>query len=439
MHARSDSPPSIADSVSSSLWAGWLIVLLCLPLHTVLGEEVPNDSVAGVLGGTGRSSRSFSILDFAPPGGSVDQSGQTDTAEALGAAIRAANGFTFYSPTHPAEPACVFIPAGIYRVSAALPAFLGAGCLIGVGSAQSVIVIDSKVSGDVFVWSEAWSAYRTSGATVRGIQIKGVAQSVGQQNALMFYDRNDDITLADVLITDVPGRAIGTGILKPKGSAGQAYIRESHFSDVWIWRCGASHVPAFELATQGTGIEDGTNEVSLARIDIYGSKGPSLVIRNSSAHGVIRDLKFESLRIEGLEFGAYDGDLLDVGDPQMEGLIGNLSFTNLELIDPYVAHAAFRVVSAAAPGAGPARIFIQGFIGGGIPKGFGLRIDNGSSIRAVLSEIRSVETNVTIGPKVSDIVLDGGGAERTWTYQIDPSSVGAVLTPTWYRGNPRNQ
>jgi hypothetical protein len=164
-----------------------------------------------------------------------------------------------------------------------------------------------------------------------------------------------------------------------------------------------------------------------------------LVIRNSSAHGVIRDLKFESLRIEGLEFGAYDGDLLDVGDPQMEGLIGNLSFTNLELIDPYVAHAAFRVVSAAAPGAGPARIFIQGFIGGGIPKGFGLRIDNGSSIRAVLSEIRSVETNVTIGPKVSDIVLDGGGAERTWTYQIDPSSVGAVLTPTWYRGNPRNQ
>jgi hypothetical protein len=422
--------------MNSSLWAGWLIVLLCLPVHTVLGEEAPNNRTSGVLGSAGRDPRSFSILDFAPSGESVDQSGVRDTAQALGAAIRAANGFTLYSPAHPAEPACVFIPAGVYRVSAALPEFVGAGCLIGEGSAQSVIIIDPKMSGDVFVWSEAWSAYRTSGATVRGIQIKGVPPALGRQNALMFYDRNDSVTLEDVLITDVPGRAIGTGILKPKGSAGQAYIRESHFRDVWIWRCGASHVPAFEFATQGTGTEDGTNEISLARIDIYGSRGPSLVVRNNSAHGVIRDLKFESLRIEGLEAGTYDGDLLDIGDPQMAGLIGNLTFTNLELIDPYIGQSAVRIASSAAAGSGPARIFIQGFIGGGIPKGFGLRIDNGSSIRAVLSEIRSSGTNVTIGPKVSDIVLDGGGAERSWTYQIDPSSAGAVLTPAWVRGNP---
>jgi len=410
--------------------------LLFVPLQAVLGRDAPNDAALGEPRVSVLNSRLFSILDFARPGEPVDQSGQVDASDALGAAIRAANKFTFYSPTHPAEPACVFIPSGIYRVAAPVPSFLGAGCLVGQGSMLSIVVIDPKVSGDLFVWSEAWSAYRTSGATVRGIQIKGVAQSVGEQNALMFYDRNDSVTLDDVLITDVPGRAIGTGILKPKGSSGQAYIRESHFRDVWIWRCGASHVPAFELATQGTGTEDGTNEVSLARIDMYGSKGPSLVIRNNSAHGIIRDLKFESLRIEGLESGTYDGDLLDIGDPQTKGQIGNLTFTNLELIDPYIGQAAVRVASSAPPGAGPARIFMQGFIGGGIPKGFGLKIDNGSSIRAMLSEIRSIGTNVIIGPHVSNIVLDGGGAERTWTYQIDPSSVGAVLTPNWTRGNP---
>lgn len=371
----------------------------------------------------------FNILDFAPAGQAIDRAGSMDVSDALAKAVEAANAMTHFAKDHPPQPACIYIPAGIYRVSKPPPMFKGAGCVIGDGSAQTILNLSPEFVGDLFAWSEAWIVYKTSGATARGLRINGSQQARAAQNALMFYDRNDNVTLDDLYINDVPGRAIGIGLLKPIGSAGQAYIRESNFRSLRVFGCGRADVPAVEIASQGTGHLDGTNEVSTSQLDIFAAKGVSLVIRNSST-GVVRDLKFDALRIEGGGGdGPGQGDLLQIGDPNMRGGVGHLSFTNLELIDPNPGYAAVRITAAPPPAEAPARIYLQGYIGGGLSKGEGLRIDRGTLIEAILNQIRTDGTNVAIGPDVKDVVLDGGGAEKQWTISIDPSSRSAVQVP----------
>ena len=142
----------------------------------------------------------------------------------------------------------------------------------------------------------------------------------------------------------------------------------------------------------------------------------------------MRDITVDALRIEGLEQGGIAADLLTIGDPVMNGRVNNITLSNLELIDPYEGYAALRIT--AAPGApAPYQITVQGAIGGGIPKGQGLRIDAGRTSVFRLSGIYTFDTNVWIGPHVSGIVLDGGGQEANWTYKIDPTSAHSISTP----------
>jgi len=379
------------------------------------------------------SANDLNLLDFGLEGKTVDRTGASDVSAALSAAVNAANGMTYFARDHAPQPACIHIPSGIYKLTQAPPMFKGAGCVIGDGSAQTIINLTPGFSGDLFSWAEAWVVYGTSGATVRGLRINGDVRARAQQNALMFYDRNDNVDLTDLYIDHLPGRALGIGLLRPTNSSGQAYIRESHFQSLRIFGSGRPEVPAVEITSQGGGHLDGTNEISASQLDIFGSRGVSLAIHNHSS-GVVCDLKFDSLRIEGSDGAGADatttaGDLLQIGDPSSGGRIGHLSFTNLELIDPPQGYAAVRVASNAAPGQGPGRIYLQGYIGGGLSNGEGLRVDNGSMIHAVLDQILTKGANVVIGPGVKNIVLDGSGAEKEWTFSIDPAAKGALMTP----------
>ena len=384
-----------------------------------------------------RAADIYNIRDFGAKGDGV-----TDDSAALNAAIVAANLKTFYSTQHVPQPACVYGPAGKYRIVTPPARLQGAGCIMGDGANQTIFNLDASFAGDLFQWSEAWIVYGTSGPKAHGIRINGALNASAQQNALMFYDRNDNIDLADIDIWNVPGRALGFGIVKSTTNPPQAYIRESRMRAIRVFNSGAPGVPAVEFATQGTNGPDGTNEVSVSQLDIYGSNGPSLVIRNSSTKGtaaragIIRQLKFDALRIEGTENGTAPGDLLQIGDATMSGDIGHLSFTNSHLVDPYPGYAALRVASSTAAGAGPSRIYFQGFIGGGVPAGKGLVVDNGNRIKIVVDQIRSNDTNVTVGPNVTGLHLDGNGLETTWTYSIDPTSVAGVSIPLRRSGSP---
>ena len=361
----------------------------------------------------------LNMLNYASAGTQVDRQGKVDASVALVNVIKAAN-----AKTAKGEPACVYIPAGIYRIVTPPPPFEGAGCVVGDGPSQTTIAIDSKFKGDLFSWSEAWLGKKRAGPMVTGIKVRGNKLATKIQNAFVFYDRNDEVLMENVDVIDLHGRALFSGITK---NVPQAYMRESRFRSLRFFGDGAPGVPVVEFNSQGPKEADATNEIRMSQIDIYAARGPSFVIRNNGS-ATIRDFSIDAMRIEGSENGTTAADLLTIGDPKMAGGVNNISFSNLELIDPYPGFAALRLT--AAPGAvAPYQITVNGMIGGGLPRGEGLRIDAGRTSVFRFSGIHTNGTNVVIGRGVTQIVLDGGGQEAHWTYRIDPSSAGALHFP----------
>jgi hypothetical protein len=360
----------------------------------------------------------LNLLDYAPPHTRLDRGGTEDASAALAAAIEAANAFTAHG-----APACIHIPAGTYRIVTPPPAFQRAGCITGDGPSQSTLKLDRRFAGDLFAWSDSW-VVTTPGPAITGLTIKGDRAAAAVQNALVFYDRNDQVFIDNVDIIDLPGRALYSG---PTWHTSQAYMRESHLRALRLFNDGTRALPVIEFASAGAGQTDASNEIDLAQVDVFGPHGPGLVIRNNGA-GAIRDINFESLRIEGWQSGTGRGDLLTIGDPNMRGRVNNIRLTGVELIDPQSGYAALRLT--AAPGAeAPYQITFQGLIGGGAPRGQGLRIDAGRTSTFRFSGVHSFGTNIVIGRGVSGVVLDGGGQERFWTYAIDPASTHGVSAP----------
>ena len=64
------------------------------------------------------------------------------------------------------------------------------------------------------------------------------------------------------------------------------------------------------------------------------------------------------------------------------------------------------------------------------PYGEGLCINAGRTSTFHLTGIHTIGTNVVIGPGVSQILLDGGGQEKNWTFSIDPASRSGISFPS---------
>jgi hypothetical protein len=355
----------------------------------------------------------------------LDLSGATDVSPYLITAVTEANRITAAG-----KPACIYLPSGVYRIVRPPPQFVRAGCVRGDGSTQTIIILDPSFAGDLFSWSEAW-ANTTPGPTAIGFKIVGASGAKAQQNALVFYDRNDEVFLDDIEVDDLPGRALYSGVTQ---RTTQAYMRESHIRSLRFFGDGVPGVPVVEFNSQGSGATDATNEIRMSQVDIYGAKGPSFVIRNNGS-GVVRSITAESLRIEGPQDGSTAADLLTIGDPVMRGTVEGITFGALELIDPPKGYAALRLT--AAPGAAaPYQITVRGAIGGGLAHGEGIRIDAGRSSTFQLSIMHTEGVNVVVGPGASQLMFDGGGREACWTFRIDPRSRAGVSFPVWATSEP---
>ena len=368
------------------------------------------DFSIGTAASTVQSPGLFNILSFATAGQTVDATGARDVSPALSGAIAAANALTAKG-----QPACVYVPAGKYRIAASVPEFALAGCIEGDGSSLSQIILDETFSGDLFSWSEAWLP-TMPGPRVVGLKITADAQTAHLQNALVFYDRDDNVFLDDVEVNGVYGRAFYSGATQ---NAPQAYMRESHFRSLRFYNDGAPGTPVAEFNSVGGTGADATDEIDVDQLDIYGARGPSLIIRNQSA-GSVRDLKFRGLRIEGTENGTAAGDLITIGDPLMTGSVNNIQFNEAELIDSYTGYAAIRMTAASAVSA-PYQITFNGLIGGGLPNGQGIHIDAGRSSIFQITAMYTNDTNVVVGSNVTSISFLGGDV-LSWTRSVDVSS-----------------
>ncbi len=367
----------------------------------------------------------LSILDYGAAGVPVDRTGKADASQALAGAITAANALTAKG-----LPACVYIPTGTYRIVSSPPEFVKAGCVKGDGPTQSVLAIDPQFSGDLFAWSEAWA--NTAGPTVTGLKIVGDKAARNIQNALVFYDRNDEVFIDNLVVEDLHGRALYSGVTK---HAPKAYMRESDMRTLRFFRDGAPGVPVVEFTSAGTGQTDATNEIKISQIDIYGANGPSFVIRNGGSGGV-RTMMIDGLRIEGAENGKTEADLLVIGDRAMSGNVNSIVLNDVELVDPYAGYAALRITAPPGSRSAPYQITVRGSIGGGVPHGEGINIEAGRLLFFQLSGMHTDGTNVVIGPGVGRVVLDGWGQEACWTYKIDPKSEANILTPALLSGDP---
>ncbi len=356
--------------------------------------------------------------------------------------------------------ACLYAPAATYMLSGtALPLMAGPGCIRGDGATRTILRVGAAYqgpasSGDVFSFTESWllTANPFNGATpvltgrranpvLRGLTIAGDRTAAQQQNAMAFYDRNDLVTIDDVMVEYLRGRGLVSGIVKNQT---QAFLRESRITNTRFFNTGAAGVPVVEFNSAGSGGTDATNEIDVEAMGIYAPYGPGFVVRNAGT-GTIRAVRASKLRVEGIETnpGGIAADLVTLGDPVLTGLVTGVSLRQVQLLDPYAGQAALRVVAAGAASM-PYQIDVQGLIGGGVPAGNGLVIQAGRNMRFDMTDINTTGPNVTLGPTSAGVggqieVTGPGGRENSWTWSVDATAVNSLLSTPLRTGNPGAQ
>jgi hypothetical protein len=360
----------------------------------------------------------------------------TDDRNAFAAAINRVNTLTAAG-----QQAVIHVPAGscrIFGTNGVLPSFAlhVPGGIVGDGTMKSWIVMDATYSGDLFSWSEAWSWGTTwtdpntvspvtnaTGPMVENLTIVGNLSSATPQIALNFYDRNDYILVQNVSMFYVNGSCISAGT--PKNVPGNGSIRESNFNFIKCFSSGTLTKPAMDFNAFGA---RGATPANFSDIDIYGSNGVGFQIRNNAALP-LSGYKITRLRVEGLAGDpAIAADLVVIGDATATGQVHDIWIDQLQIISPYTNFCGMRL-TASAPSLKPFGIFVtSGQITRGGGTGKGLCIDAGSGSSFKLASITTTDTNVTIGSAATGMVgtgitIDGNGAESSWTWSVDASSV----------------
>ncbi len=318
----------------------------------------------------------------------------------------------------------VYAPTGTYFLNGStLPTFTYyGGGIVGDGPEKTKIVLGNSYAGDVFSWSEAWAfnswngntfirPINQYGAIARGFTIYGNRLSTSQQNGLVFYDRNDFVTVEDVSIFMLRGRGIYSGGLK---NISQGYMRESEFNRVKIFGAGDTNLPAVEFSCQGGVGVDCTNEVTIGKLNIFAPYWTGIKIGNTSSAGGVRDIKFENLRIEGLQNSNIAADLMVIGDVAATGSINNISIKQAEFIDGYAGQVQLRITGPSAA-LQPYLIDVDASFGGGAPLSKAVQIDAGRSLAFRTGNVYSWDTNLVVGaaPLVGNKILWHGWANSS--------------------------
>ena len=122
------------------------------------------------------------------------------------------------------------------------------------------------------------------------------------------------------------GRCFATGL---KRNVRTAAMRESMFEATRFWGCGTPTLPAVEIGSDGLDIDDATDEIDWRGLSIDAPNGPGLVIRNRGGN-LLRDIRFNGLRVEGPTRIGGSGDLIRIGNPADDGKIADVSIVGLQ-------------------------------------------------------------------------------------------------------------
>jgi hypothetical protein len=399
----------------------------------------------------GRADRDAWRINVRDYGAKCDNT--TDDRNAFAAAINRVNTLQIAG-----TQAILYVPPGICRIkgtNGALPQFATGhnGGVVGDGQMRSWVVMDSTYTGDLFSWSESWingggvwpeepspasgqvnAPLNKAGPVIRNISLMGDRTASGSQYALHFYDRSDFVLVNNVDMLYIKGGCISTGDTKNSTAAD---IRESNFHGIRCFNSGDTNIPAIEFRNHGGG---GGGPLHVSNVDIWAPYWTGLAIRSDSSFQEA-GYYFNSIRIEG--FGVPSpspaADLLQIGDATFTGTVSNQSFQNVMLISPYANQCALRVTSHDISSRSYQISFSQTNIlqGGGAGNGLCLDSVRTSEFHIISNTVPG--TQLVLGPLVgTDVVIDGGGAEKTWTASVDAAAVktthGAAYTTGPFQG-----
>ena len=352
----------------------------------------------------------------------------------------------------------IYVPPGNYLLkSTPIPTFNGIGSgIIGEGQHVSNFVIDptyagTNGTGDIFSWRVSWmgNSYGSqtlwlgadgAGPLVHSIGITGFQYIAQQQNAFMFYERNDNIEIDNVDVRFLNGRCLAMGFPTPGGTDVVAYSRENRIS----LRClgtGLPNVASVEVDSFYTTVGDSSNQTEWRNLQILFPRGTGLLIHNSSnpvkGTGAQR---FFGLRVESFE--GIGGDLIQFGnnpsDIDTPGVAG-IKVYGLLTNGVNQGFSSLRITSKGNTSLGAGDISIDGGVYSGF--GDGISIDGGERIDIQLHEIGAVGTKFWIGPiphTGQNIRIDMQGRERFFPWLMDSSAIPNVsILPYGSVGSPQ--
>lgn len=422
-----------------------IAALLLLPSLALAQTGVVSGASVTATGSTAsrtladRFAQVVNVKDFGAKG-----DGTTDDSASINLAIAHVNALLKNGVG--GSPVALYLPAGIYYISAnTLTSFAQNtnGSVLGDGPHKSYIKVGTSYSGDVFSWSDAWfgndyngtslnPANDKAGPTVFGVTITGDTTATNTQNALMFYDRADDILLENVSIFFLHGSCLTVG--KEKNDP-VAFARESKAINFRCHWAGTSSVPAMEFDTNGTG--DSTNQWQLFGIDIFAPSSTGLLIHNSSntSKGT-GGFRFYGLRAEGSLSPVGTGDLVQIGSASDN--VASVEPTGIEIYGfesnaSYSGHNALGFYGqplSAGTAEQPHFISVFGNIATG--GGNGINIQQGYDIDIHMPNLQVTGTDLIIGNSSNvtrEIFIDAYGRESQLSTSIDSTSQQSIFWP----------
>jgi hypothetical protein len=180
----------------------------------------------------------------------------------------------------------------VYRLVAALSTFTAPVSVLGDGHAQSVILVDTAFSGDVFSWSETGGDEGDGlGASlppadrarveIEGVRIVGNRTTTRLQNAFVFYDRADRVLMQNVDVFYMTGSALHSGVTQ---RTSQASMTRSQFYSLRFFNCYFVTSTAAPVASGWSGCRVGLAPTGKRRLTTahtrsrHFSRPPTLVI-----------------------------------------------------------------------------------------------------------------------------------------------------------------
>lgn len=343
-----------------------------------------------------------------------------------------------------AKPVTGYIPTGSYFVRLGSFPVLNRGAIVCDGPAQSLVYMDPSTSGDLFAFSETWGSFASagqitgeggdipttnvgrSGSGVVGCGIRGSKTAfAGDQNAIVFYDRNDSVRVRDVLVKNVVGACLSIGKTKAQP---QAYVRESQNLSLSCFYSGSSTQPSVYVGSTTVSGSDASNQIYFDNLDVFASASNGLVIDNPNGFNATRQIDFKVLRVE-----ASAGDNIVIGSATGAGQVANITAKETHTINPGFGAAGFWGIKVYPPtnlannhyniDFGATYLFS--------PTSNGIDIEGGSIITASPKAMAVVSggTHLKVGASVQgSVFIDSRGDDKKWVLDLNPATAKYLVT-----------